>query len=355
MRKSFIKQLAYLSITICVVGLVPSRAFAWGGTGHRTVAEIAVWRLQKLKAANALRQIEQLLKSKPTTIEEASVWPDTIRGNPVYQYTTNLHWVSIPKEKERFDRATQCKPTAQVPEGDCVIGALEHFRKVLSDSSASTAARLDALSFIVHFIGDLHQPLHATEDVTFQNYNGQTGDAGGNLKIIFYLNEGIWADSDEASCTRDIEACSYIDFQGARRKRNLHAAWDSYLIETMLAGIKVKNEKKCTKEESFKLREQRYTENLERTISKLSSQEIARMELGEPSLWAEEAHALATEYVYCLPPPRRKLNVADQKIYDHYFLSQSYQAANIKRIDAQLMRAGIRLAAYLMQIFPDTP
>lgn len=352
MRKSFTKRFAYLSITICLLGLVPSRALAWGGTGHRAVAEIAVWRLQKLKATNALREIEQLLKSKPTTIEEASVWPDTIRGNPVYQYTTNLHWVSIPREKERYDRATQCKPTPQVPEGDCVIGALEHFRKVLSDSSASTAARLDALSFIVHFIGDMHQPLHATEDVTFQNYNDKTGDAGGNLKIIFYLNEGVWNDPDEASCARDIEACSYIDFQGARRKRNLHAAWDSYLIETMLAGIKVKNEKRLSKEESFKLREQKYTAELERMISKLSSQEIALMERGEPSLWAEESHALATEYVYCLPPPRRKLNVADQKFYDHYFLNQSYQAANIKRIDRQLMRAGLRLAAYLKEIYP---
>jgi len=352
MRKSLTKQFAYLSITICLVGLVPSSARAWGGTGHRAVAEIAVWRLQKLKATNALRQIEQLLKSKPTTIEEASVWPDTIRGEPAYQYTTNLHWVSIPKEKEKYDRATQCKPTPQVPEGDCVIGALEHFRKVLSDTSASTAARRDALSFIVHFIGDLHQPLHATEDVTFQNYNDKTGDAGGNLKIIFYLNEGVWNDPDEASCTRDIEACSYIDFQGNRRKRNLHAAWDSYLIETMLAGLKVKNEKRLSKEESFKIKEQMYTSNLERIISKLSPQEVARMERGEPSLWAEESHALATEYVYCLPPPRRKLNVADQKFYDHYFLSKSYQAANIKHIDRQLMRGGLRLAAYLKQIFP---
>lgn len=352
MRKSFKKQLAYLSITICLVGLVPSRAWAWGGTGHRAVAEIAVWRLQKLKATNALREIDQLLKSKPTTIEEASVWPDTIRGNPAYQYTTNLHWVSIPKEKEKYDRVTQCKPTAQVPEGDCVIGALEHFRKALSDPSASTAARLDALSFIVHFIGDLHQPLHATEDLTFQNFNDKTGDQGGNLKIVFYLNEAVWADADEASCQRDREACSYIDFQGNRRKRNLHAAWDSYLIETMLAGIKVNNEKRLSKAESFKLREQKYTENLERMISKLSSQEVALIELGEPSLWAEESHALATEYVYCLPPPRRKLNVADQKFYDHYFLSQSYQAANIKRIDRQLMRAGLRLAAYLKQIYP---
>lgn len=352
MRKSFTRSCAYLCIAFCLMGLLPSRASAWGATGHRTVAEIAMWRLQKLKATNALRQIEQILKSKPTTIEAAAVWPDSIRSTPGYEYTGNLHFVSIPKEKERFDRATQCKPIAQVPEGDCVIGGLEHFRKVLIDPSASTKARLDALSFIVHFIGDMHQPLHTTEDVTFQNYEGKTGDRGGNLKIIFYLNAGIWNEVDEQSCARDIEACSYIDFQGERRKRNLHAAWDSYLIETMLDGIPVKDEKKKTKDEAFKLREQKYTEILERAISKLSSQESAAMESGEPAKWAEEAHALATEYVYCLPPPRRKQNVADNQFYDHYFVSQSYQAANIKRIDTQLMRAGLRLAAYLKQIFP---
>jgi S1/P1 Nuclease len=351
MRKSFIRSCAYLCIALCLSGLLPSRAYAWGATGHRTVAEIAMWRLQKLKATNALRQIEQLLKSKPTTIEAAAVWPDGIRSTPGYEYTTNLHWVSIPKEKERFDRATQCRPSAQVPEGDCVIGGLEHFRKVLIDPASSAAARLDALSFIVHFIGDMHQPLHATEDVTFQNYQGKTGDQGGNLKIIFYLDEAVWNALDEQSCARDIEACSYIDFQGARRKRNLHAAWDSYLIETMLDGIRIKDEKK-TRDEVFKLREQKYTETLERAIGNLSAREIAAMESGEPSKWAEEAHALATEYVYCLPPPRRKQNVADKQFYDHYFVSQSYQAANIKRIDTQLMRAGLRLAAYLKQIFP---
>ncbi len=352
MRKSFTGSCAYLCIAVCLMVLLPARASAWGGTGHRMVAEIAMWRLQKIKAANALRQIEQLLKSKPTTIEAASVWPDTIRSTPGYEYTANLHFVSIPKEKERFDRATQCKPTAQVPEGDCVIGGLEHFRKVLRDPASSTAARLDALSFIVHFIGDMHQPLHATEDITFQNYEGKTGDRGGNLKIVFYLNEGVWNDANEKSCERDIEACSYIDFQGERRKRNLHAAWDSYLIETMLDGIRIKDERKKTKDEVFKLREQRYMAKLERAIARLSAREIYGMENGEPAKWAEEAHALATEYVFCLPPPRRKQNVADKQFYDHYFLSQSYQAANIKRIDAQLMKAGLRLAAYLKAIFP---
>jgi hypothetical protein len=314
-----------------------------------------MWRLKRLKATNALSQIEQLLKSKPTTIEEAANWPDTIRSTPGYEYTGNLHFVSIPKEKEKYDQATQCKPTAQVPEGDCVIGGLEHFRKVLADSTNSTQERLDALSFIVHFIGDLHQPLHTTEDVTFVNYEGKTGDRGGNLKIIFYLNEGVWDDPAEKSCERDIEACSYIDFQGARRKRNLHAAWDSYIIETMLGSLHVKDEKKLGKDEVFKLREQKYEEILEDAVSKLSAQDVAAMEKGSPSDWAQEAHALATEYVFSLPPPRRKLNVADNQFYDHYFLSQGYQAANIKRIDAQLMKAGIRLAAYLKQIFPDTP
>ncbi|HEX8772216.1 MAG TPA: S1/P1 nuclease [Pyrinomonadaceae bacterium] len=355
MRKSLTKSCAYLCLSLCLLGLMPSRASAWGGTGHRAVAEIAMWRLRRLRAANALRQIEQLLKSKPTTIDEAAVWPDSIRSTAGYEYTGNLHFVSIPKEKERYDRATQCKPTAKVPEGDCVIGGLEHFRKVLADPSQSAAARLDALSFIVHFIGDLHQPLHTTEDVTFANYEGKTGDRGGNLKIIFYLNEGVWNDASETSCERDVEACSYIDFQGARRKRNLHAAWDSYIIETMLGTLRVKDEKKRGKNEVFKLREQRYEELLEQAIGRLPERELAAMESGEPSAWAEEAHALATEYVHCLPPPRRKQNVADKQFYDHYFLSQSYQAANIKRIDAQLMRAGIRLAAYLKQIFPDTP
>jgi hypothetical protein len=337
------------------MGLLPSRASAWGSTGHSTVAELAMWRLRRLRAVNALRQIEQLLKSKPTTIEEAANWPDTIRSTPGYQYTGSLHFVSIPKEKEKFDPATQCKPTAQVPEGDCVIGGLEHFRRVLADPSSTTAARLDALSFIIHFIGDMHQPLHTSEDVTFANYEGKTGDRGGNLKIIFYLNEGVWNDPSETSCERDIDACSYIDFQGQRRKRNLHAAWDSYIIETMLGSLRVKDEKKRSKDEVFKLREQRYEQLLEEALARLPQRELAAMEKGEPSAWAEEAHALATEYVNCLPPPRRKQNVADKQFYDHYFLSQRYQAANIKRIDAQLMKAGIRLAAYLKQIFPDTP
>ena len=359
MHTRLVKPLASLSLVWCLAFWLPPRAVAWGGEGHRIIAQIALWRLRQQQAANdaeaalALQQITQILASqpesemafKPRTIEEAALWPDRVRRRVAeYNFANNLHFVSIlldaNVDQDKFDRATQCQTMAAVPEGNCVVGALEHFQKVLAAPDSSRKARLEALSFVVHFLGDLHQPLHTAEDAAFMN--GQ-GDRGGNNRRVFYLNRQLFNDARPRSCFDDRKVC--IDFFGtARASKNLHAAWDKYMLLTEMAI----NERRRT--------EPKYVADLVRSLpANPNAPRYAEIESGNVVEWAEQAHDLAEKNAYRLTGPKIKISPADGREHGFYLVSKTYRANNIRIVDRQLLNAGIRLAAFLKQSFANNP
>lgn len=126
--------------------LAPAPAFAWGRTGHRVTGAIAERHLGK----KAARHVRAILGAE--TLAEASTWPDFMRASPEPFWRTAgaFHSVSAPD-------GTYAGPP---PEGDAVT-ALETFSATVRDPRAPLAARQKALRFIVHIVGDLHQPLHA--------------------------------------------------------------------------------------------------------------------------------------------------------------------------------------------------
>ena len=107
-----------------------------------------------------------------------------------HQHTYNWHFVNIPSTADHYDPSRDCLPTAR---GDCIIAALERLEHDLGNVSLPAARRREALMFIIHFVGDLHQPLHAI------NTND---DLGGNRRPIEAIGDAT----------------------------NLHAAWDSGII-----------------------------------------------------------------------------------------------------------------------------
>ena len=354
MKRSLTKMLGTLSLSVCLSCLMPIRVAAWGQQGHQIVAEIALWRLEQLKAKNALKNFFGILKLKPESpmlrqpkdIDSAAVWPDAVRGTKDYSFADDLHFVSIGLDKnvdkDRYNASKQCKPSNKVPEGICVVGALEHYKKILSNPGSSNKARLEALSFIVHFMGDLHQPLHTSEDTNFTNYMGKKGDRGGNYRFIFYLGEAAFNDADEESCLGDPDVCTER-FEDDISNRKLHAAWDKYMIVT---------EMKKPSRSSVK----KYALDLEKSLPQNPSDPaFAVIEAGSLASWAEEAHDLAEKNAYLLKGPKSKTSPADGDPYDFYLLDSAYRDRNIKLIDRQLIRAGIRLAAFLKQIYPDKP
>ena len=149
-----------LALSAAAAFLLPSPAFAWGEYGHRTVAAIAMDNISPhsravirrlLKAAPLLGTPDCALKS----IGDASVWPDCIRRDrDRWGYTSPWHYQNV----------DICEPFAlepNCPNGNCAYAQVERNMKILSDKSLPDNVRLEALAFLVHFTGDLPQPMHA--------------------------------------------------------------------------------------------------------------------------------------------------------------------------------------------------
>ena len=218
--------------SLCVLALIvlTQKTFAWGADGHRVTGEIAWQFLEK----DSRKQVAELLHSAgEPSLAEAATWADRIRSNENYNWAAPLHYINLPEHWDGYRASQDCPPAG------CILKAIEHFRTVLGDATATENARAEALLFIVHFVGDLHQPLHA----------GRAADRGGN----------------------DIA----VTFFGA--PTNLHALWDTYLPAGFIGDWK-----------SYADGEARAITPAERSLWLHST----------PENWAEESHALAYSNAY---------------------------------------------------------
>lgn len=161
MKSASIK--AAMTAVLLGVAATPSPALAWGKEGHRVVAAIA----DKYLGPKARGGVRQILGSE--TLAEASNWPDFMRADPdeFWQKTASpWHYVTV-------EGATY---TAAPPSGDALT-ALQQFVKLVRDGKAPLKDRQLALRFIIHIVGDLHQPFHA----------GNGKDRGGNeVKVTWF-------------------------------------------------------------------------------------------------------------------------------------------------------------------------
>ena len=194
-RPLFSRSLQVLAL-LCI-----APALAWGPEGHRIVGELA----QRQLTPKAAAAVTELLRgeSEPTLAGVAN-WADTLRQDdpPRFKRTQGWHYDDFPREDCHYAPPRDC------PDGNCVIEAIAAQRQVLGDPLQSRQARIDALKFLVHFVGDIHQPFHA----------GYTDDRGGNGYQI-----SLRTDIQPQAYARD----HYVDgVQGT----NLHAVWDYYIL-----------------------------------------------------------------------------------------------------------------------------
>lgn len=161
--------------------LVPFLAFGWGKTGHRVVGRIA----QNHLTPKAAKAVHDLLG--PDSLAAVANWADEIRSDPAWKKADPWHYVNIP------DGQTYAAMEKN-PAGDVIV-ALKRFEATLRDPNAPKEQKAQALKFMVHMIGDLHQPLHA----------GKRDDLGGNRVTVHWF--------------RNAEST------------NLHTVWDDLLIE----------------------------------------------------------------------------------------------------------------------------
>jgi nuclease S1 len=176
--------------------LVPLHAYAWGAKGHAVVAELA----ERGLSPNVAAQVRQLNFAAP--LREIASLPDDWRADETKGLrpgdTGALHYSNTPNDQATFDRARDCA------NDQCVVAAIEKYTAVLKDKSQPRDKRREALIFVVHFLGDLHQPMHAAGGQVKDEQSGNMiPDRGGNLVKIRFLGY----------------------------ETNLHSAWDSALID----------------------------------------------------------------------------------------------------------------------------
>jgi hypothetical protein len=181
---------------VLLAALLPLNAYAWGAKGHAVVAEVA----ERGLTPNVAAQVRQLNFSAP--LRDIASLPDDWRGDETKGLrpgdTGAWHYSNIPNDQATFDRARDCK------DDNCIIAALEKFLAVLKDKSQPRDKRREALIFVVHFMGDLHQPMHSAGGQVKDDTTGKMiPDRGGNLVKIRLL--GI--------------------------ETNLHSAWDGLLVD----------------------------------------------------------------------------------------------------------------------------
>ncbi len=185
-RDSFVAEVVVKTHTLVVglalvtaLPLLAPQARPWGEKGHKVLSRIAESRLSD--AARA--RVKEILGDQ--SLADVSNWADSIRKER--RETAPWHYVNVQPGAEHDSDARDCGA-----EG-CVVSATEKFIAVLKDKKAKPAERKEALMWVVHLVGDLHQPLHCSH----------ASDRGGN----------------------DIK----VEFEGT--PTNLHSVWDTEIIE----------------------------------------------------------------------------------------------------------------------------
>jgi S1/P1 Nuclease len=237
-----------------------TETWAWGQEGHSIVAEIAQRRLSPV----ALQKMNELLVGEfpglpaSSRIGLASIasWADDYRAS--HDESRNWHFVDVSYGRDHYDPATDCQLDATY--GDCIINAVGRFTAVLGDCSRPAGERRPALKFVAHFIGDLHQPLHAATRV---NPDTAADDRSGNeIKVTFL---GV--------------------------PTNLHHVWDTDLIMHKVYDWG----------EYVRLLETQW----------LPGKDTEALQRGNTTQWAEEAHRAAQVVAYNFRPD----HVLDEEYY----------------------------------------
>ncbi len=267
--------------------LAPGIALAWGEDGHVIIARLAESRLEEKARAG----VRELIGNRSISEKNICIWADLIRNSAEYRrkypYNQTWHYIDLDAAEEKPD------PAAEKFGDRNVLAAIDRFRKVLKDRNAGAEARKEALSFLVHFIADMHQPLHCA---------ARNDDKGGNRVAVLY--------------------------PGEKEPKRLHGVWDVDLVRAAMGELGAAD----------------YAKRLDGKISDADGKSWSD---GEPKDWALEGHALARKHVYAAIPNDWPL---DGKAFA---LDAEYVKQAMPVVEKQLQRAGVRLAKVLNGAFAE--
>jgi hypothetical protein len=284
---------AFLAFSL--LAAVPQQAAAWGDDGHKVVALIA----EHYLTPTAKRQVDALLAADtdpltPHDIASEATWADRYRDsdNRRSHYDATKRWHFVDLEITDPDVAKACYGHAPLPAGTpasvgdknaCVVDKINQFAEELGAPGTDAEERIVALKFLLHVVGDMHQPLHASDN----------NDAGGNsVKVM-------------------------VDGFDHRARNNLHGFWDTQFVEALgrpPAALATQ------------------------LLAQITSEQEAEWKQGTPNDWALESFSIAQVDVYGDPPLSKDTLQR---------LDAAYVDRAKKDVALQLSRAGVRLAAVL--------
>lgn len=260
-----------------VLALLPLNAYAWGSKGHAVTAEIA----ERGLSPNVAAQVRALNFAAP--LRDIASLPDDWRADETKGLrpgdTGALHYSNVPNEAPPFDRARDCK------DDNCVVAAIEKYLAVLKDKTQPRDKRREALIYVVHFMGDLHQPMHSAGGKVRDDATGQMVlDRGGNLVKIRLL--GV--------------------------ETNLHSAWDGLLVDWGPTTV------------------DDYASYL--MNNEMRGRSVAELQRGTLEDWFNESHYAAVHYAYDI---------------GNGTLGSEYAKKSSPIIYERLLRGGLRLRRLL--------
>lgn len=304
-------------------------ARAWGCEGHQIIAYIAEAHLTPHARAAALKilkagpvdpSLRRYCRPRPTDpFADASTWADDFRSR--HPETGPWHFIDIPRGARRGSLARYCPPAT-----GCVISALEAQVRILQNRRASATARADALRFVIHLVGDIHQPLH---DAT-------NNDLGGNCVPVEFFGQPP----------------SETNLQSETFSPNLHAVWDYGIIDHLAPlALMLPGGLNIT---APSMRADALDKRYRSQIDVWESQPV------NFTAWAWESHALANSVAYGELPHKISAeapapvsscaddhHVAERMLAYHEVLGAQYESAAAPVVQMQLAKAGARLAHVL--------
>lgn len=323
-RTTFIRFALVPALALLAALASPPAARAWGCQGHEIVALIAEANLnpRALATANDILKnavldpgVNRYCKEDVDAFAQASTWADDIRQ--VRPQDSPWHFIDIPRGASRADMEKYCPQDT-----GCILSALRAQLEILKSPNADAKSRGDALKFVIHFIGDMHQPLHDVDN----------NDHGGNCVPVAFFGA--------QPQLRNPQSESYAP--------NLHGVWDTDILVRSMNSETV--------------------QQIAADLEKKFAQQVAdlKKQPADFDAWAWQSHELAEQVVYgklpVLDPAEQpvKINtcaddnhVAQRMLALHEDLEQPYEEVSAPVIDEQLAHAGARLAAVLNSLWPE--
>lgn len=290
------RYLPMLAVCLAAAASNPLHVLAWGDDGHVAVCEIAFLELD----AATQQKVSDILQADPDfkTFPAACTWPDMNKGKP--------HTIQNQRRSEHFVNVSRSLPAITAPNcgavSTCLFTAIDEDSKALKPHSGKD--RLQALKFLGHWVGDLHQPLH----ISFAD------DAGGNEIVV----------------------------KGIAKCGELHGVWDECIPADLMQQNTVSNGVDL----GIKLH------------AAITNTQRAAWQQGSLVDWAEESYGftLAQDTQYCAMNAKKKQCCYSKKACTHdgepkrsLTLTGAYDDQHTNVVNERLQRAGVRLAKILSE------